>query len=92
VTFQAVQGTDKGKIIIYALSTCMWCSMTKDLLQDLGVAYSFVDVDLLEAEEKDIAKQEMRKWSPKASYPTIVINDRECIQGFDEAELREKFE
>jgi glutaredoxin len=90
VDFQAVKGADKGKIVLYTLSTCMWCRMAKDLLKDLGVAYSFVDVDMLEAAEKERARQEMKKWNPEGSYPTIVIGNRECISGFDEDEIREK--
>ena len=90
--FQTVQGTDKGKIVLYGLSTCMWCRMAKDLLKDLGVAYLFVDVDLLAAAEKDVVKQEIKKWNPQVSYPTIVINDRVSILGFDETEIREKIQ
>jgi len=90
MTFQAVQGTDKGKIVLYTLSTCMWCRMAKDLLQELGVAFSFVDVDLLETSEKELARREMKKWNPEGSYPTIIIEDRECISGFDEDEIRDK--
>jgi glutaredoxin len=90
VTFTRVEGTDKGKIIVYALSTCMWCRMAKKLLSELGVAYEFVDVDFLEAGEKDAAKAEMKKWNPDGSYPTIIINDKESVSGFDEKEIREK--
>jgi glutaredoxin-like protein NrdH len=90
VTFQAVEGMNKGKIVLYTLSTCMWCRMAKDLLANLGVAYSYVDVDLLDASEKEKAKEEIRKWNPKGSYPTIIINDQESMSGFDETEIREK--
>jgi glutaredoxin len=92
VTFQAVEGHDKGKIVVYTLSTCMWCRMTKDLLNNLGVAYCYVDVDLLEAAEKERAKEEIHKWNPDGSYPTIIINDRESISGFDETEIKEKMQ
>jgi glutaredoxin-like protein NrdH len=90
VTFKAVEGTDKGDIVLYTLSTCMWCRMAKDLLKDLGVAYRYVDVDLLEAAEKESARQEIRKWNPKGSYPTIIIDGRTSISGFDETEIKEK--
>jgi glutaredoxin-like protein NrdH len=92
VDFKDVKGVDKGKIVLYALSTCMWCRMAKNTLKDLGVAYSFLDVDLLEPAEKERVKQEIRKWNPQGSYPTIIINDRECISGFDEDEIREKIQ
>jgi len=91
VTFQHVEGSDRGRIVIYALSTCMWCRMTKSLLKEIGVAYSFVDVDTLEGAEKEQAKTEIKRWNPAGSYPTIVIDDREAISGYDEAELRGKF-
>ncbi len=90
MTFTAVEGADKGKIVLYTLSTCGWCRMAKDFLKDLGVAYQYVDVDLLEAAEKEIARKEIRKWNPKGSYPTIIIDERTCISGFDETEIREK--
>ncbi|MGO9307455.1 MAG: glutaredoxin family protein [Spirochaetia bacterium] len=90
VEFQRVEGTDKGTIVLYTLSTCMWCRMAKNLLKDLGVCYDYVDVDTLPAEEKDAVKKEIKKWNPDGSYPTLVINNKECVSGFDEAEIREK--
>lgn len=90
VTLQHIEGTDKGRIIVYALSTCMWCRMAKNLLHDMGVGYEYVDVDTLPTEEKDAVKKEIKRWNPDGSYPTIVINEKECVSGFDEAEIREK--
>lgn len=90
MTFQAVEGANKGKIVVYSLSTCQWCKMAKTLLRDLGVAYSYIDVDTLEPAEKELARKEVRKWNSDGSYPTIVIDDRESISGFDETEIREK--
>ena len=90
MTFQRVDGTDKGRIVLYALSTCMWCRMAKTLLSDMGVGYEYIDVDTLPTEEKDAVKKEIKRWNPDGSYPTIVINDTECVSGYDEAEIREK--
>jgi glutaredoxin-like protein NrdH len=90
VTFQRVDGAQKGKVVLYTLSTCMWCRMAKNLLRDLGVGYEYVDVDQLQAEDKETAKKEIRRWNPDGSYPTIVINDSSVVCGFDEAEIREK--
>jgi glutaredoxin-like protein NrdH len=90
VHYQRVDGTDKGRVILYTLSTCMWCRMAKNLLRDMGVGYEYVDMDTLPTEEKDALKRELLRWNPAGSYPTIVINDRESIKGFDESEIREK--
>jgi glutaredoxin-like protein NrdH len=85
-----VDGEDRGKVLLYALSTCVWCRKTKALLGDLGVAYDFVDVDLLEPGEKDLILDEVRKHNPQGSFPTIVIDGgKRCIKGFKEEEIRE---
>jgi glutaredoxin len=84
-----VDGRNEGKILLYALSTCVWCKKTKKLLNELGVAYDYIDVDLLEEKEKEKIKQEVIHWNPKGSYPTIVIDAGKCITGFDEKKIRE---
>ena len=90
MTFQRAEGRERGKIVLYALSTCMWCRMTKQLLKEQGVAYAFVDVDLLDSSEKEEARREVRRWNPSGSYPTLVIDDCTVVSGYDEAEIRQK--
>ena len=89
IKIEHVDGDNKGKIMLYALSTCGWCKKTKELLNDLGVAYSFVYVDILEGNEKENTVDEVKKWNPRCSFPTLVINDRECIVGFKEEQIKE---
>ncbi|MEM3396252.1 MAG: glutaredoxin family protein [Thermoplasmata archaeon] len=88
--FTKVPGKNCGKVLIYALSTCGWCKKTKQFLKDNGVEYSYVDVDLLQGEEREKVVREVEKWNPSLSFPTIVINDAACIVGFDEKKLREQ--
>jgi len=83
-----VEGENKGKIMLYALSTCGWCRKTKELLNELGVEYEYIYVDLLEDEDEDTAMDEVKKWNPRLSFPTLVIDDK-CIVGFKEDEIRE---
>ena len=84
-----VKGKNKGKIFLYAISTCGLCKKTKKLLNKLGVEYSYINVDLLEKGEKDKVEIEVKKWNPKLNYPTIIINDTKCIVGFKEDEIKE---
>lgn len=84
-----VPGSDKGLIMIYALSTCVWCKKTKAFLNDNGVAYSYLDVDTLEGEDKDAVVEELRKWNPLMSLPTVVIDDETVIKGFNAEALQE---
>ncbi|MCK5429002.1 MAG: hypothetical protein KAI94_05995, partial [Anaerolineales bacterium] len=61
---QHVDGQDKGRVMLYALSTCIWCNRTKRLLGELGTAYDYIDVDLLEGSDKAKALDEIAKYNP----------------------------
>ena len=87
-----VPGEDRGNLVLYALSTCVWCGKTKKLLNKLGVEYYYVDVDLLKGEERDSVLDEIRKWNPRCSFPTIVVNNTRSILGYDEDEIMEAIE
>jgi len=73
---------------LLALSTCIWCRKTKKLLSSLGLAYEFVDVDLVEGKERDEVLQTLSKWNPDGSFPTIIVDNSRCIRGFDEEEIK----
>lgn len=87
-----VNGKDKGKVMLYALSTCGWCGKTKELLRQLGIAFDFAYVDLMEGKEQDDAISTLEKFNPHGSFPTLVIGDKKAIIGFREQEIREALE
>ncbi|HUU07335.1 MAG TPA: glutaredoxin family protein [Thermoplasmata archaeon] len=72
---------------VYALSTCPYCRRTKRFLDELGVSYEAVDVDLLEGEELDRVLAEIESLTGKRSFP-VVVTDAGVIVGHDEAKLR----
>lgn len=87
-----VNGKDKGKVMLYALSTCGWCGKTKELLRQMGVAFDFAYVDLMDGKEQDDAIAAVEKFNPHGSFPTVVINNKKAIIGFREQEIREALE
>ena len=89
--FTQVDGKDFGDVKVYALSTCGWCRKAKAYLKEHDVKYAFVDVDLLSGAEREAARAEQTRFNPRGSFPTIVINDTDCITGFDESELASRF-
>lgn len=91
MALQHVAGKNKGRIVLYALSTCPWCRKTKKLLEDLGVEYYFGDVDLMNETEKNEALRVIQKWNPASSFPTMIIDDNKCIIGFQENKIKETF-
>jgi glutaredoxin len=86
-----VNGRKKGTVMLYALSTCQWCNRTKELLRELGIEFDYSYVDLLEGKEQDEAMDAVERFNPSGSFPTLVINDKKCIVGFREQEIREAF-
>jgi glutaredoxin-like protein NrdH len=50
-----VPGLKVKEVMLFALSTCIWCKKTKQLLKDLGLEYSYVDVDLLVGRDQEDA-------------------------------------
>ena len=86
---QHIEGQNKGKLVLFALSTCGWCKKTRALIEDLNADYNYVYVDLLKGEERDEVVEMVKKWNPQVSFPTLVINDEKTIVGFKEDEIRE---
>lgn len=92
IKFTHVDGTEKGDVKLFALSTCVWCKRTKQLLSSLGVAYDYVFVDELYGNEKEEVTDAVKEHNPSCSFPTLVINNETCIVGFKEELIREHLE
>jgi len=73
---------------IFSLSTCSHCKATKKFLGDCTIKYDFVDVDLLQGEERSAILEEVKKFNPNCSFPTVIIGDK-VIVGFKEKEIKE---
>mgnify|MGYP001455813328 CR=1 FL=1 len=86
---QHVEGQNKGKVVLFALSTCGWCKKTRELIEDLDADYEYVYVDLTKGEEREEVVEMVKKWNPQLSFPTLVINDDKTIVGFKEEEIKE---
>jgi len=91
-TIKHMEGEDRGKILLFALSTCMWCGKTKQLLDSLGVAYDWIDVDLVDSENQPEVTEVVKKWNPATTFPTVVIDDDKCIIGYNPEELQAELE
>jgi len=88
VKLNHVPGKKSGDIVLYALSTCGWCRMTRELLDSLGVAYDYVYVDLVKGSEAEETAREVERLNPSGSFPTICIDKKKVIVGFKEDEIR----
>ena len=77
------------KVKIYALSTCGWCKRTVKWMEDNKVEFEITYVDKLDGSEREKVLEEMKRFNPKGSFPTVVIDDgRSVVVGY----RPEKFE
>jgi glutaredoxin len=84
--------SSKHKVLMYAISTCAWCKLTKKFLKDKDIEYEYVDVDLCEEEDKEKIRQDILDRGGSLSYPTIIIDDEILINGFRKDKLAEALE
>jgi len=76
------------KVKMYTLSTCSHCKAAKKFMQDHHIDFEFTDVDLLQGEERQNILEEVVKYNPGRSFPTILIDDN-VIVGFQESAIRD---
>jgi glutaredoxin-like protein NrdH len=72
---------------MYTLSTCGHCKAAKKFLGDCGIQFDFTDVDLLTGEERQAILEEIRRFNPACSFPTIIIGSKVII-GNKEDEIK----
>jgi glutaredoxin len=75
------------QVKVYTLSTCGHCRATKKLLGDCGIQFEFTEVDLLTGEERRAILEEVKRFNPNCSFPTIIIGET-VIVGHKEDEIR----
>jgi len=76
------------EVKVFSLSTCSHCKATKKYLSDCTIKYEFIDVDLLQGDERKAIIEDVKKFNPRCSFPTIIIGDK-VIVGFKEKEIKE---
>lgn len=83
---------NKHKVFVYALSTCVWCKLTKQYLSDNHIEYEFVNVDLSSEEDKQKIHKTIQDKGGSISYPTTIVDDKMVITGFRKDKLKEALE
>lgn len=78
----------KSKIFVYSLSSCVHCRAAKRLLNELGVPFDHVDVDLLPPDQVQECLSEMSQYNPAQSFPTIIAGAK-IIVGDMEDDIRQ---
>jgi glutaredoxin len=80
---------NKHKVLMYAISTCAWCKMTKKFLNEHSVEYEYVDADLANDEDHEKIREDITSKGGEPSYPTIIVDDKTVITGFRKDKIKE---
>lgn len=88
MNYTHVEGKNLGKVVLYAISTCLWCRKTKEFLTNEGIEFDYINVDKAEGEEGKQLDNIVKKWNPKESFPTTVINDEVAVVGYKPDEIK----
>ena len=76
--------------ILYVLSTCPVCNELKRLLNQHGIDYRLIEVDLLEDEEKKNAMRDLKSVNRMMSFPTTVAGDT-VVAGYKKNKIMKLF-
>jgi glutaredoxin-like protein NrdH len=80
---------DKHKVLLYTLTTCSWCKLTKEFLKENNVSYEYIDLDASSKEDQITAVIDLKRRNAPVAFPTIIIDNTKLITGFNEEELSE---
>lgn len=73
-------------VTLYALQTCSHCKDTKRLLQDRGVPFRMLYVDMMVGDERNDTMRALKRINPSCSFPTVVVGET-TIVGFKQEQI-----
>jgi glutaredoxin len=82
------EDSSQPDVKIFSLSTCSHCKAAKKFIGECTIKYDFVDVDMLEGDERKAIIADVKKFNPRCSFPTIIIGEK-VIVGYKETEIKE---
>ena len=87
---QVKGANDKREIIIFTLSTCMWCKKCKRWLDERNVKYRYVDVDQIPYSQKSEILDYLREnYTARISYPFMICDKKDIVVGYDPGKYEE---
>ena len=75
-------------ILMYSLSTCPWCTKTKQFFEKRNIKFDYVEYDLASDEDKKRIYREIIDSGNNVSFPYVKIGS-EVIVGWDPDKYRE---
>jgi glutaredoxin len=81
---------DEREVIIFTLSTCMWCKKCKKWLHERNVKYRYIDVDKIQYSQKsEILNYLKKNYQQRISYPYMVCDKKDVVVGYNPGKYEE---
>jgi glutaredoxin len=85
-----VPGKNKEhNVLMYAISTCIWCKRAKKFLRDQDIEYLYVDIDLCNAEDRAKIREDILARGGQLIYPVIIIDDEILLNNVQINKIKE---
>lgn len=84
VELQVVEGRDTGEVRLFTLSSCAWCGKVKELLDRLGVRYTYVDTDTLDEAGQNEVVDYLDSITENWGFPVLLIHRKYIVCGYKE--------
>ena len=65
----------KHNIMLYTISTCIWCKRLKIKLSAKDIQYSYIDIDLVPYMQKEVLKTQLREYKARLAFPMMFVDD-----------------
>jgi glutaredoxin-like protein NrdH len=82
----------KHTVLMYAISTCIWCKRAKRFLSTHQIEYEYIDVDLISQEDLQHVERDIMDREGQLLFPTIIVDDQMILTNPQEEQLRQVLE
>ncbi|MHA1342950.1 MAG: glutaredoxin family protein [Promethearchaeota archaeon] len=73
----------ENNIILFTLSTCMWCKKCKRFLSEHNLKYKYIDLDKIGLKEKTIILDYLKSnYQSRIAYPFLIC-EKGNVVGYD---------
>ena len=80
------------RVLMYAISTCLWCRKAKMFLENNSVEYEYIDIDRSSQKDREAIRADILHRSAPFLFPTIIVDDKVLLTNPTETELRKVLE
>ena len=68
-----------SKIMLYSITTCVYCQSIKRILETFGLPYESADVDMLSGEARRALLADLRQVNGRCTFPTLTVDDKVIV-------------